>query len=84
MEWIKEDAKSQVTIDFTDQHNLKIGTMLMCVQHSDEDSDKKLNDLISVIMLSVAKKRNLNLDFTKIINPPGKLTIGGPIGDTLS
>ena len=82
IEWIKDDAKSQVTIDYTDQNNLKIDTMLMSVQHSEEYSDKKLNDLISEIMLSVAKKRNLNLDFTKIINPSGKFTIGGPIGDT--
>ena len=33
-------------------------------------------------MLRVAKKRNLNLDLTKIINSSGKFTIGGPIGDT--
>ena len=83
IEWIKADAKSQVTIHYTDQNTLKIPTMLMSVRHSDEYSDKELNDLISEIMISVAKKRILNLDFTKIINPCGKFTIGGSIGDTV-
>ncbi|MGL5246161.1 MAG: methionine adenosyltransferase [Mycoplasmoidaceae bacterium] len=82
IKWVKSDAKSQVTIDYTDKNKFRIDTMLMSVQHSENYDPKEMDDLISKVMSNVAKKRNLNLDFKKIINPSGKFTIGGPIGDT--
>ncbi|MGL4647584.1 MAG: methionine adenosyltransferase [Mycoplasmoidaceae bacterium] len=80
--WLKHDAKSQVTIDYSDPRSLKIHQMLISVQHSEKYSKKALNQVISKIMDDVAKKYHLNLDFEKIINPSGKFIIGGPIGDT--
>ncbi|MGL5640276.1 MAG: methionine adenosyltransferase [Mycoplasmoidaceae bacterium] len=82
IKWVKSDAKSQVTIDYSNKNKLRIDTMLISAQHSEDYDPKKMNELITEVMLDVAKKRNLNSDFTKIINPSGKFTIGGPIGDT--
>lgn len=81
-DWIGSDMKSQVTIDATDANDLKIDTMLISLQHTESTTKKQIDDLITKIMDQVASKRNLNLDFKKIINPSGKFIIGGPIGDT--
>lgn len=80
--WIKADMKSQVTIDYTDEQNPKIHTMLISVQHTPEVSKKQIEKVISELMETVAKKWKMNTDFKKLINPSGKFIIGGPIGDT--
>ncbi|UWD34272.1 methionine adenosyltransferase [Mesomycoplasma molare] len=80
--WAKADMKSQVTIDYSDENNVKIDTILMSIQH-DENYDENLfkSFIKKEIMLYIAKKYNLNEDFKILINPTGKFTIGGPIGD---
>ncbi len=80
--WIKSDMKSQVTIDYSNDKKPRIDTMLISVQHSEDCTKKQLESVISQLMDDVAKKRKLNTDFKKIINPSGKFVIGGPIGDT--
>ncbi|EGZ31255.1 methionine adenosyltransferase [Malacoplasma iowae] len=80
--FIKSDMKSQVSIDFTDNNNPKIVNMLMSVQHSEDYNVNDFETIISLVMDSIAKKYNMNLDFQKIINPSKKFIIGGPIGDT--
>ncbi|MGL4947896.1 MAG: methionine adenosyltransferase [Mycoplasma sp.] len=81
--WAKSDMKSQVTIDYSDLSNLKINTMLMSIQHSNEYNEQEFNQYVKEnIMLAVAKKYNLNQDFNMIVNPSGRFVIGGPIGDT--
>ncbi len=80
--WIKPDMKSQVTIDYSNENKPKIDTMLISVQHSEDCSKKQIETVVGQLMIDVAKKRKLNTDFKKIINPSGKFVIGGPIGDT--
>lgn len=79
---LKSDMKSQVSIDYTNEHNIKIDTMLMSVQHFEDVEQETIHKIISKLMDDIAKKYNLNLDFQKIINPSGRFVIGGPIGDT--
>ncbi|WP_412032345.1 methionine adenosyltransferase [Malacoplasma muris] len=78
---LKSDMKSQVSIDYTDENNIRIDTMLMSVQHFENIDTSIINKIISKLMEDVAKKYNMNLDFNKIINPSGRFVIGGPIGD---
>lgn len=79
----KFDMKSQVTVDYENNKPIRINTMLMSVQHDENYNKKEFDDFIyKNIMIPVAKMYNMNLDFKYIINPSGKFTIGGPIGDT--
>ena len=80
--FLKSDMKSQVTIDYTDFKKPKINTMLISIQHSEKAKMSDIKKIVSEVMIKVAKKRKLNLDFKMIINPSGKFVIGGPIGDT--
>ncbi|ATZ17857.1 methionine adenosyltransferase [Mesoplasma melaleucae] len=81
--WARPDMKSQVTIDYTDEANPKIDTILMSIQHDDEMVEAEFKKFIKIeIMDVVAKEFGLNTDFKVLINPTGRFVIGGPQGDT--
>lgn len=95
MKYLRPDAKSQVTIEYSDDNTpLRVHTIVVSTQHDPfEKDDKKMllkikEDVINILMPRVirqfpAKLRKLFDD--KIIyhvNPTGKFVVGGPHGDT--
>ena len=78
----KYDMKSQVTIDYSDPNNLKIFSCLVSIQHDPSVTQDDIIEFVKPTIINIAKKYQLNNDFEIIINPSGKFTIGGPIGDT--
>lgn len=81
--WARPDMKSQVTIDYTDEKNPRIDTILMSVQHDpDFDEEAFKTYLHHEIMDYVVSKYDMNHDFKVYINPTGRFVIGGPHGDT--
>ena len=81
--YARPDMKSQVTIDYTDEKNPRIHTILMSVQHEPGFDQEFFKDFIlKSIMIPVAKSFGLNTDFDFLINPSGRFEIGGPQGDT--
>ena len=82
---IKSDMKSQVTIDYRDVNNIKIHTVVMSIQHSDNiNLDQFRSKIIEKVIQPTIKKYfpNINYEYIIHINPSGKFLIGGPIGDT--
>lgn len=82
---IKSDMKSQVTIDYRDAKNIKIHTVVMSIQHSENiQLDKFRTKIIEKVIQPTIKKYfpNINYEYIVHINPSGKFVIGGPIGDT--
>lgn len=80
--FIKSDMKSQVSIDYTDPFNLKIDSIVMSVQHDKNATNEMVKEFCDYIINTVVNQYKLNGNFTKLINPSGSFTIGGPIGDT--
>ena len=93
--YLRPDAKSQVTIEYSDQGEpLRIDTIVVSTQHDqflddDEKMLEKINsDIINIVMQNVIEKepphiqKLFNEDITYHINPTGKFVIGGPHGDT--
>jgi S-adenosylmethionine synthetase len=94
MTYLRPDSKSQVTINYNDQHQpTAIETIVISTQHDDFDSElemqKKIaSDIQEFLIPEVIKelpgsiqdlfKGNINY----LINPTGKFVIGGPHGDT--
>ena len=94
MTYLRPDSKSQVTINYSDQHQPNaIETIVISTQHDDFDSElemqKKIaSDIQEFLMPEVIQelpgsiqdlfKGNINY----LINPTGKFVIGGPHGDT--
>lgn len=94
MTYLRPDAKSQVTIEYDDNHKpVRIDSIVVSTQHDDFDSEKTMlaqikNDVINIVIPRVKKevKGSIQDLFTeKVIyhvNPTGKFVIGGPHGDT--
>ncbi len=92
--YLRPDAKSQVTIEYDDNHKpIRIDSIVVSTQHDEFASEsamqKKIKeDIISVLIPRVKKqlKPELKALFTDSIkyhiNPTGKFVIGGPHGDT--
>ena len=79
----KHDMKSQVTIDYTDENNPKVDTILMSIQHDPDFNEEEFKTFIKEkIMKEVVRKHHMNEDYKVFINPTGRFVIGGPHGDT--
>ena len=95
MTYLRPDAKSQVTIEYTENKKpLRIDTIVVSTQHDDFDVvDKKIldkikNDVINILMPRVITQcdskiqKLFNSNIKYLVNPTGKFVIGGPHGDT--
>ena len=95
MTYLRPDAKSQVTIEYSDAGiPLRIDTIVVSTQHDDFlDDDKAMlakicDDVINILIPLVKAKLGgkvlalFNDDIKYFVNPTGKFVIGGPHGDT--
>lgn len=95
MTYLRPDAKSQVTIEYNDDHTPnRIHTIVVSTQHDQFDEDdvrmlaKIKDDVIHILMPRVKAqcdeqtRRLFNDDILYFVNPTGKFVIGGPHGDT--
>ena len=94
MTYLRPDAKSQVTIEYSDDNKpQRIDTIVISTQHDDFDKDgamlKKIReDVVSILIPRVMKRepkriqKLFNDQINYHINPTGKFVIGGPHGDS--
>ena len=93
MTYLRPDSKSQITLEYNDDHTpKKITDVVVSTQHDDFDNEKNMQtrieqDVKSILMprvLSQLTKNNRNLfgEEKYHVNPTGKFVIGGPHGDT--
>jgi len=92
--YLRPDAKSQVTIEYSDDNvPQRIDTIVLSTQHDEFDKDEVMlskikEDIIGILFPRVVKhlpKKIQILFDDKIkyhINPTGKFVIGGPHGDS--
>ena len=94
MPYLRPDAKSQVTIEYSDDHQpIRIDTIVVSTQHDDFAEDATMlnrirEDIIHILIPRVKDQlperlqRLFTDQITYHINPTGKFVIGGPHGDT--
>ena len=92
MTYLRPDSKSQVTLEYNDDHSPKsITDIVVSTQHDDFDKEEIMqqkieSDVINILMPRVKKqleKNNILFGNEKYhVNPTGKFVIGGPHGDT--
>ena len=95
MTYLRPDAKSQVTVQYSDDGiPERIDTIVVSTQHDEFDEDEKMlakikDDVINILIPrfkhQIHSQKVLNLfnpDITYYVNPTGKFVIGGPHGDT--
>ena len=95
MTYLRPDAKSQVTVQYSDEGiPERIDTIVVSTQHdefADDDTmlatikDDVINILIPRVKQQIRSQKVLDLfglDIKYFVNPTGKFVIGGPHGDT--
>ncbi|WP_426754998.1 methionine adenosyltransferase [Myxococcus sp. Y35] len=81
--WIRPDGKSQVTVEYRDGRPARIDAVVVSTQHSDEVSNKKIQEAIREDVIAKALPKKLIDNKTKFfINPTGRFVVGGPMGDS--
>ena len=81
--WLRPDAKSQVTIEYEGNKPVRIDTVVISHQHSDDVEHEEIKKtIIDEIIKPVLEPTGLLDDKTNFyINPTGRFVIGGPDGD---
>ena len=82
LDWLRPDAKSQVTLEYKDGKPDRIDTIVFSTQHSPETSLKDLREaVIEEIIKPELPKSLVKGKINFLINPTGRFVIGGPQGD---
>ncbi len=87
--YLGPDAKSQVTVEYQDGKPVRVDTVVVSTQHTEEILDKTGNkiterskkEIEAAAILPVIKKW-MDKETKIYINPTGKFVIGGPQSDT--
>ncbi len=95
MTYLRPDAKSQVTIEYSDDNKpIRIKDIVVSTQHDPFDNDdikmlQKIKDDVQQILIprvvskqAEAIQKLFTDNITYHVNPTGKFVIGGPHGDT--
>ena len=94
MPYLRPDAKSQFTIEYSDDRKpLRVHTIVLSTQHDEFDKDSQMlkkikEDVQNIVIPRMLKNmpENIKKLFAKgyklYVNPTGKFVIGGPHGDT--
>jgi len=95
MTYLRPDAKSQVTVQYSDEGiPERIDTIVVSTQHDEFDEDEKMlarikDDVINILIPRVKQQIHsqkvldlFGFDIKYYVNPTGKFVIGGPHGDT--
>ena len=84
IEWMRPDAKAQVTLEYEGHKPVHIDTVVLSHQHNPDVKYKTIkDDLIEQIIKPVLEPTGLLDKKTKyFINPTGKFVVGGPHGDS--
>jgi S-adenosylmethionine synthetase len=81
--WLRPDAKSQVSVVYEDGKPVSISNVVISTQHSADAQHGEIEKFcIEKIIKKVLPKWMLNKHTEFLINPTGKFVVGGPQGDT--
>ncbi|MBK27717.1 MAG: methionine adenosyltransferase [Verrucomicrobiales bacterium] len=81
--WLRPDAKSQVSVQYVDDKPVKITSVVISTQHAASATNKTIRDFITKqVIQKVLPKKMLSRDTQILINPTGRFVVGGPQGDS--
>jgi S-adenosylmethionine synthetase len=82
LDFLRPDGKSQVSIEYRDGRPVRVDTVVISTQHSDQVAIKDLQDAITEhVIKPIVPAHMLDAKTKYHINPTGRFVIGGPMGD---
>ena len=80
--WLRPDSKSQVTVEFDGDRPVRIDTVVVSTQHSEEVEHEEIYDyVVKEIVEPELPAELVEGKPTFHINPTGRFVVGGPHGD---
>jgi S-adenosylmethionine synthetase len=81
--YLRPDCKSQVTVEYCDGKPVRVTTVVVAAQHTDEvDNNKLREDIINQVIKNVIPADKLDAETKYIINGTGRFVIGGTLADS--
>ena len=83
LEYLRPDGKTQVTVEYEDNKPVRVHTILISTQHSEDVTTEQIRkDLIEHVIKAVIPAELLDEETLYYVNPTGRFVVGGPQGDT--
>lgn len=80
--WLRPDSKSQVTVEYDGNTPVRIDTVVVSTQHSEDVTHEEIQSfIIEHIVTPILPPELIKSDITYHINPTGRFVRGGPYGD---
>ena len=81
--YLRPDGKSQVTVEYVDDKPVRVDTVVISTQHSEDIACETLtNDIIQNVIRYVIPAELLDSNTKYLVNPTGRFVVGGPKGDS--
>ena len=82
MKYLRPDGKSQVTVQYEHGKPVRVDTVVISTQHSDDATQEQIAaDVHEQIINPVIPAEMLDAKTKYFINPTGRFVVGGPMGD---
>ncbi len=82
LNWLRPDAKSQITLRYEDGKPVAIDAVVLSTQHDEKVSQKEIHkQILKHVIKDVLPAEWLHKGTQYHINPTGQFIIGGPVGD---
>ena len=82
LNWLRPDAKSQVTVVYEDSKPISIDTVVLSTQHDPDIEHKDIEKAVIDEIIKPVLPENMITSKTRyLVNPTGRFVIGGPVGD---
>ena len=82
IKWLRPDAKSQVTIEYSKGKPVRVDTVLISTQHAPDVSQNEITEVITEeLIMKTLPKEFVDKNLKVFVNPTGRFVVGGPMGD---
>ena len=82
LSWLRPDAKSQVTVEYSRGKPKRVDTVLISTQHAPDVSQAEITEAVmEEIILPSLPKDMVDSKLKVFVNPTGRFVVGGPMGD---
>ncbi len=83
LSYLRPDGKTQVTVEYENNCPVRIDTVLISTQHSEEAAISRIReDLVRYVIKPVIPAELMDDNTRILVNPTGRFVLGGPAADT--